>query len=188
LLQLKEKAMKLYLLIGVTLMAGLGIAITSAGAQEVTKQTVPGVTNFAQVETTVACAGAIKVEAVPELKKMGFMSIINLRQASEPGADVEAEAAAAKAAGIRYYHIPFDGSKPDPAVADKFLDAITSKGSEPAFIHCAGGNRAATMWLIKRLAVDHWDVDRATKEATALGMSSATLRQFAIDYAQSHMR
>ena len=52
----------------------------------------------------------------------------------------------------------------------------------------AGGNRAATMWLIKRLAVDHWDVDRATCEAIALGQSSPMMRQFAIDYAQSHRR
>lgn len=180
--------MKPLLIVAVTLMGALGSATAPAKAQEVTKPTVPGVTNFAQVETTVACAGAIKVEAVPELKKMGFMSIVNLRQASEPGADVEAEAAAAKAAGIRYYHIPFDGSKPDPAAADQFLQAITAKDSEPAFIHCAGGNRAATMWLIKRLVVDHWDVDRATKEAAALGMTSATLRQFAIDYAEAHKR
>jgi uncharacterized protein (TIGR01244 family) len=119
---------------------------------------------------------------------MGFASIINLRQDGEPGAELEAEAAAAKAAGIRYYHIPFDGSKPDPAVADKFLDAITDKGSDPAFIHCASGNRAAAMWLIKRLAVDHWDVDRATKEATALGLTSSALKQFAIDYGQTHKR
>ena len=66
--------------------------------------------------------------------------------------------------------------------------AITSRGAEPAFIHCAGGNRAATMWLIKRLAVDHWDVERATEEAAALGQTSAALRQFALDYAQSHKR
>jgi uncharacterized protein (TIGR01244 family) len=180
--------MNSHLLIAVALMAALGIAPVPVKAQEVTKETVPGVTNFAQVQTTVACGGAIKPEAIPELKKMGFVSIINLRQASEPGADVEAEAAAATAAGVHYFHIPFDGSKPDPAVADKFLDAITTKGTEPAFIHCAGGNRAATMWLIKRLAVDHWDVDRATKEATALGLTSPALKQFAIDYAQTHQR
>jgi len=157
-------------------------------AQQVTKETIPGVTNFARVETTVACAGAVKVEAVPEIKKMGFASIINLRQASEPGADIDAEAAAAKAAGIRFYHVPFNGQSPDPAAADKFLDAITSKGSEPAFIHCAGGNRAAAMWLVKRLAVDHWDTDRATAEATALGLTSPALKQFAFDYAQTHKR
>ena len=67
------------------------------------------------------------------------------------------------------------------AAAGAFLDAITTKGAEPAFIHCAGGNRAATMWLIKRLAVDHWEVDRAVKEATALGQTNETLRTFAIE-------
>jgi uncharacterized protein (TIGR01244 family) len=157
-------------------------------AQQVIKQAVPGVTNFARLETTVACAGATKVEAVPEIKKLGFASIINLREASEPDANVESEAAAAKAAGIRFYHIPFNGQKPDPAVATQFLDAITAKGSEPAFIHCAGGNRAAAMWMIKRLAVDHWDADRAAKEATDLGLTSPALKQFAIDYSQAHKR
>jgi protein tyrosine phosphatase (PTP) superfamily phosphohydrolase (DUF442 family) len=48
-----------------------------------------------------------------------------------------------------------------PSAADKFLDAITTKGTEPAFIHCAGGGRATTMWFIKRIAVDHWDAERA---------------------------
>jgi uncharacterized protein (TIGR01244 family) len=180
--------MKSRFLIAVCLIASIWMVATPTEAQEVTKETTPGVTNFVRLETTVACAGATKVDAVPEIKKMGFASIINLRQDGEPGAELEAEAAAAKAAGIRYYNIPFDGSKPDPAVADKFLDAITDKGSDPAFIHCASGNRAAAMWLIKRLAVDHWDVDRATKEATALGLTSSALKQFAIDYGQTHKR
>jgi len=175
-------------LMGAGLLAAAWMAAAPARAQEVTKETVEGVTNFSRLETTVACAGSIKAQAVPEIKKMGFASIINLRQASEPGADLEAEAAAAKAADIRYYHVPFNPAAPDPAAADKFLDAITAKGSEPAFIHCAGGGRAATMWFIKRLVIDHWDVERAAKEAVALGMTSPALKQFAIDYAQTHKR
>jgi uncharacterized protein (TIGR01244 family) len=170
------------------ILVAVGSAALLTAGQQVTKENVPGVTNFTRLETTVACAGAVKVEAVPEIKKMGFASIINLRQASEPGADIDAEAAAAKAAGIRFYHIPFNGQAPEPAVADRFLEAITTKGSEPAFIHCAGGNRAAAMWLVKRLAVDHWDADRATAEATALGLTSPALKQFAFDYAQTHKR
>ena len=156
--------------------------MSSLAAQEVTKEPVTGVRNFARLSTTVACAGATSAEAVPEIKKMGFASIINLRLATEAGADVEKEEAAAKAAGLRYFHVPFDG-KPNPEAADKFLEAITTPGAEPAFIHCAGGNRAATMWLIKRLVVDGWDVDRAVKEATALGQTSEPLRNFAIEYA-----
>jgi uncharacterized protein (TIGR01244 family) len=166
----------------------ISLAGVSLLAQQVTKENVPGVVNFTRLETTVACAGVTKAEAVPEIKKMGFASIINLRQASEPGADIDAEAAAAKAAGIKFFHVPFNGASPDPAVADKFLAAITAPGSEPAFIHCSGGNRAAAMWMVKRLVVDRWEVDRAATEATALGMTSPALKQFAIDYAQSHKR
>ena len=180
--------MKSLILVTLGLISSTWLAAMPVRAQEVTKETVEGVTNFNRLETTVACAGAIKATAVPEIKKFGFASIINLREPSESGADLEGEAAAAKAADIRYYSIPFNVASPDPAAADKFLEAITTKGSDPAFIHCAGGGRAATMWFIKRLVVDHWDVDRAAKEATALGMTSPALKQFAIDYAQTHKR
>jgi len=166
----------------------LTAAPAPASAQEVTPETIEGVTNFHHLGTTVACAGATKPQAVAEIKKMGFASIINLRQDSEPGADIAAEAAAAKDAGIRFYHVPFNPASPDPVAADKFLDAVTEKGAEPAFIHCAGGGRAATMWFIKRMVVDHWDTDRAAKEAAELGMTSPALKQFALDYAQSHHR
>ncbi len=180
--------MKSKILIAMTLLSSVWLAATPVRAQEVTKENVEGITNFHRLETTVACSGAIKATAVPEIKKYGFASIINLRQASEDGANLEAEEAAAKAADMRYYSIPFNSTSPDPAAADKFIQAITTKGSDPAFIHCAGGGRAATMWFIKRLVVDHWDVDRAAKEATDLGMTSPALKQFAIDYAQKHKR
>ena len=180
--------MKSNFLIAAGLIASAWLTTAPARAQEVTKENVDGITNFHRLETTVACSGAIKVTAVPEIKKFGFASIINLRQASEDGANLEEEAAAAKAADIRYYSIPFSSTDPDTAAADKFVAAITEKGSDPAFIHCAGGGRAATMWFIKRLVVDHWDVDKAAKEATDLGMTSPKLKQFAIDYAQSHKR
>ena len=159
-----------------------------AAAQQISKPTVPGAANFARLETTVACGGATTPEAVPEIKKMGFASIINLRLPTEAGANVDGEAAAAKTAGIKFYSIPFSGQSPDPAVADKFLATITAPGNEPAYIHCAAGNRAGAMWMIKRLAVDHWDTERAYTEAAALGLTSPALKQFAIVYAQSHKR
>jgi uncharacterized protein (TIGR01244 family) len=156
-------------------------------AQEPVKEPMDGVRNFARLESTVACAGAIDpAVAVPLIKSMGFVSIINLREATEPGADVEKEQTAAEAAGLEYFHVPFNGSNPDPKAADAFLAAITSPGAEPAFVHCASGNRAATMWLIKRLVVDHWNADRAVKEAVGLGQTSQPLKQFALDYAAAH--
>jgi uncharacterized protein (TIGR01244 family) len=165
----------------------MGFSVAVAQAQ-VKKSTVPGVTNFAQVETTVACAGAITPASVAGIKNMGFASIINLRLANEAGADIDGEAAAAKAAGINFVHLPFNTAAPDPAVADRFLKIITEPGTQPAFIHCASGNRAAAMWLIKRVLVDKWDNDRASEEAAQLGLTNQALKTFALDYIQAHKK
>ena len=168
------------------LTCALAALVVTLNAQGVTKETVPGVTNFARVETTIACAGATTPAAVAGIKKMGYASIINLRQASEAGADIEGEAAAAKAAGITYVHLPFNAASPDPAVVDAFLKAVTAPANQPAFVHCASANRAAAMWMIKRIQVDKWDADRAGAEAAALGLTSAALKTFALNYVQAH--
>jgi uncharacterized protein (TIGR01244 family) len=170
-----------------TLLAAIALSVASLSAQ-VTKQTVPGVTNFAKLDTTIACAGATTPAAVMEVKKLGYASIINLRQASEAGASLDEEEAAAKAAGIRYVHLPFNTAAPDPAIVQGFLTAVTDPANQPAFVHCASGNRAAALWMVKRLLVDGWDADRAGAEATALGMTSPALKQFALDYAASHKK
>ena len=74
---------------------GLLLSVISSAQSQVTKETVPGITNFARVETTVACAGATTPAAVAEVKRLGFKSVVNLRPASEAGADIEGEEAAA---------------------------------------------------------------------------------------------
>ena len=105
------------------------------GNAQVVRQEVAGIRNFAKIESTVACAGAITPAAIQEIKKMGFASIINLRLATEQGADIEGHTAVAKAAGIPYHHIPFSASAPDPAAVDTFLKTIGAPGVQPAFIH-----------------------------------------------------
>jgi uncharacterized protein (TIGR01244 family) len=164
------------------------VANIAAAQSQVKKETVPGITNFARLETTVACAGAVTPSAVAEIKKMGFKAIFNLRLANEQGADIESETAAAKAAGINFIHLPLSGSSPDPNVVDSFLEAITAAGNQPAFIHCASGNRASALWFIKRVIVDKWDTDRAMAEATDLGAMSQTMKTFALHYVQTHKR
>jgi uncharacterized protein (TIGR01244 family) len=170
----------------------LSLAVVTVGVgmaqSQVKKSTVEGITNFAQVETTVACAGAVKPGSVARIKSMGFASIINLRLPTEQGADIDAEAAEARAAGITFTNLPFNTAMPDPAVADRFLKLIMEPGIQPAFIHCASGNRAAAMWLIKRVLIDKWDNDRALEEAAQLGMTNPALKTFALDYIQAHKK
>src|SRR5260370_17521495 len=147
--------MRTHFLMAAGLLAVACVAVLPARSQEVTKDNIDGITNFHRLSTVVACSGAIKPEVVPQIKQMGFVSIINLREPTEEGANIEGEGEAAKAVGLRYYSIPFNAMNPDPAAADKFLDTIITKGTEPAFIHCPRARRAATMWFIKRTVVDH---------------------------------
>ena len=172
----------------VLLSLAVAVFCITAGMAQVTKPTVEGITNFAQVESTVACTGAIKPTSIAGIKKMGFASIINLRVATEPGSEIDAEAAAAREAGITFVHLPFAGAAPDPAVAEHFLQIIRTAGNQPAFIHCATGGRAATMWLIKRVLIDKWELDRATDEAAQLGLASPGLKKFALDYIEAHKK
>jgi protein tyrosine phosphatase (PTP) superfamily phosphohydrolase (DUF442 family) len=165
---------------GVALAAALACSITGIAAQSVAKASIPGIVNFSHVETTVACAGATTPAALAEVKKMGYASVINLRLASEPGANVDAEAAAAKEAGLHF--------APDPMLVDNFIKAVTAPANQPAFIHCASANRAATLWMIKRVEVDKWDVDRASEEAAGLGLTKPSLKTFALDQIQARKK
>src|SRR5438876_11262847 len=168
--------------------AVITVSVAAAAQSQVKKETVAGITNFTHLETTVACAGAVTPAAVAEVKKMGYKAIFNLRLATEQGADIEGETAAAKAAGINFIHLPLSGTMPDPAVVDNFLKAIAAPGNQPALIHCASGNRASAMWFIKRVMIDKWDTDRAMAEASELGAISQTMKTFALDYIQTHKR
>jgi uncharacterized protein (TIGR01244 family) len=165
-----------------------GVFAPAQARAQVQKETVPGIRNFAHLDTTIACAGATTPEGVAEVKKRGYASIINLREASENGANIDAEEAAAKAAGIKFIHLPFNSSNPDPAIIDGFMKAVTDPANQPAFVHCASGNRASALWMIKRIDVDGWTPERATTEATELGLTSQPLKTFALNYAQEHKK
>src|SRR4051812_36674032 len=86
----------------------------AASAQQVVKETIPGIVNFAGLETTVACGGPVKPEGMAELKKRGYKAVVNLQLPEEPTADVAGETASAAAAGLAYVHVPFLMASPDP--------------------------------------------------------------------------
>jgi uncharacterized protein (TIGR01244 family) len=167
-------------------LAAFVVGAIAGGAIAQVAGDVPGVTNFKQVESTVACGGVITPAAVAELKGRGFKSIFDLQLPDEKNADVPGETAAAKAAGITFVHVPFSPANPNMTSVDRFLAEVSRPENNPAFIHCAGGNRAAGFWMIKRVLVDKWDVDRAQAEAEGLGLSSSGMKQFALDYIHAH--
>lgn len=160
----------------------ISLLLISLVQQAPQKTTLPGATNVTRVDAVLMCGGATTDDAFAALKQEGFASVINLRQPDEPGVDIARSRAAAEAAGLKYVHIPVRGAGPEPASIDAFLAAVQERSNQPMYVHCGTANRVGAMWLIKRVLVDGWDTARATEEATAIGLTNANLRQFALDY------
>jgi uncharacterized protein (TIGR01244 family) len=152
------------------------------------KLALPGASNVTRVDVAVMCAGATSTDAFPQIRKLGFTAVVNLRREGEPGVDVAAARQAAASSGLKYVHIPVDASNPTTEAVDVFLKTVTDPANHPVYIHCASANRVAAMWLIKRVMVDGWDVARAGDEAAAIGLTHPGLKKFALDYVASHKR
>jgi uncharacterized protein (TIGR01244 family) len=161
-------------------------AVVTTSAQQ--KMERPGITNYTKVDAVVACGGATETSALAGLKADGFKTIINLRQPSETGANIEQNAEQAKALGLNYVNIPVNGQAPDPKAVDQFLATIANKANQPAFIHCASASRVGALWLVKRVLQDGWAIDKATEEAKLIGLRSAPLEQFALKYIEEHKK
>jgi uncharacterized protein (TIGR01244 family) len=166
----------------------LAALLVSSAAAQVTKSEMPGVRNYSRVDATVGCGGAVDPSAMSALKKEGYVSVINLRLANEAGADVDAGRTAAKSAGLKYIHLPFNAASPDPKIVSDFLGAVADKSNQPVFIHCGSANRVGAVWMIKRVLQDGWAVDRAQKEAEAIGLQSPQLLAFATGYIKEHQK
>ena len=160
----------------------LTLVLTLAAAPQLQKDTIDGVRNYTKVDATIGCAGATDPKARAALKERGYKAVLNLREATEEGSLIPESKAAAEAAGLAFIHVPFKGSAPDDAVADEFLKVVANTTNQPLFINCGSANRVGAMWLIKRMVIDKWAQDKAVEEAKAIGLTSAALEKWALDY------
>jgi uncharacterized protein (TIGR01244 family) len=162
--------------------AVLTLAAAIAATPQLQKDTIDGIRNYTKVDATIGCAGATDPRAMAVLKERGYKAVLNLREASEEGAQIPESKAAAEAAGLTFIHVPFKGSAPDDAVADEFLKIVGNTSHQPLFINCGSANRVGAMWVIKRMVIDKWDQGKAVDEAKAIGLTSAALEKWALDY------
>ena len=159
---------------------------------ELEKVDAPGIVNFSRIDgergfggSPVGFGGATQSAAMTWLRGEGFATVINLRLASEEGADVDGSRAAAQEAGLNYIHLPFNPGNPDPDVVDNFLDAVGDKANQPVYIHCGSATRAAGLWMIGRVLVDGWAVDAAGEEAEQIAAKPADAVALATNYITS---
>ena len=161
-------------------------AVAMPAFAQVQKAELAGVRNYSKVDATVGCAGATDPSAMKALKADGYVSVINLRMPTEQGADIEGSRTAAQAAGLKYFHFPFNTATPDSAVVSSFLSTVADKRNQPVFVHCGSANRVGGMWMIKRVLQDKWAIDKAREEADAIGLREPAMIAFVTDYINTH--
>ncbi len=150
------------------------------------RETVAGIRNFTRVDAAVACGGATEPSAVAELAKRGYKTLVSLREDGESGSQTAEVDQAARAAGLRFIHVAMSAQSPNDGAAGAALAAIRDGGNQPVYIYDASGSRAAAIVMLKRMLVDGWPEDRAYSEAVSIGLSSPSLKAWALDYVARH--
>jgi uncharacterized protein (TIGR01244 family) len=160
-------------------LAGLLTAVAMFAAAD-----VGSITGFYKVEDGIAVGGQPTPEQIPALVAEGYRTVITLRLDSE--FDASAVAQAAREARMTYRSIPISAKEPDDAAVDEFLRVTDDPGIYPVYIHCGSGNRAAALWMIRRVLREGWQIGVAMSEAQMAGLKNETLRDFAFAYIQRH--
>jgi uncharacterized protein (TIGR01244 family) len=142
----------------------------------------PGIANYYRVRPDVATAGQPTDEALADIQKAGFKTVINLRTAQEGSLEEQPKV---EALGLEYQNIPIDSSgisKEQVAIFEKILGDSSKR---PVFIHCASSNRVGAMWFIHQVLGEGRDEASALEEARKAGMKP-NLEAAAREYVSKH--
>jgi len=129
----------------------------------------PGVPNFHQVNEHVYRGGQPAGAGWNSLATLGIKVVVDLRPESEH--PVQAEARAVQAAGMRYVNVPMRGMGAPMAEGVLKVLALLESDAGSVFVHCKRGcDRTGTVIACYRILHDHWENQKALKEARSLGM------------------
>lgn len=143
-----------------------------------------GVRNAACPLPGVATGGQPDSLQLLALGRSGYRAVLDLRSAGEPrGMD---EDAVARAAGLAYHRLPVTPETLNDSTFDAFRALAAEPRNHPMLVHCASGNRVGAV-MIPWLVLDRgWGIERAVTTANAGGLTSAEMRDRALDYVARH--
>jgi uncharacterized protein (TIGR01244 family) len=101
-----------------------------------------------QIADTVCVAPQLTPDAMAELARLGFKSVVNNRPDFEHGPDQPTSAAmeaAAVAAGLTYRHLPVDGGWQSPEQIAAFAELLHTL-PQPMLAFCRSGARSTRLF------------------------------------------
>ena len=124
--------------------------------------------DFRRVTDDFTTAPQISVADVAEAARQGFKTVINNRPDGEDPAQPSAAQieAAAKAAGLAYFHIPVRGG-PTPDQVEQ-TKAILAEAETPVLAFCRSGTRSIVTWSLSQAEIG----ERTPAELVGLGRNA----------------
>jgi tyrosine-protein phosphatase SIW14 len=112
-----------------------------------------------------------RAEALPELKKLGITTIVDLRGEDPNKRDWERHQA--ESLGIRFVNIPVSGwAPPSNEQVAQFLSLFRNDPNERIFVHCRfGDDRTGVFVATYRMAYNGWSAQQAMNEMYYFGFN-----------------
>ncbi len=145
---------------------------------------LPGVLKVTRYGS-IYLAGQPDEESLPQLKRLGFETIVTLREAGEVPWD---ESAAVSRNQMTFLAAPFfKAEELTPAVFDAVFEVLTDKQRHPVLLHCGSANRVGAVWYAHRVLNDGVSVDEAEAEARKVGLRTKAYLEVAQQYVRQRL-
>jgi len=131
---------KICLFVLVSLLFALQLAIAEQG---IDLKLLQGIPNVVFLQDDIIGGGVPSQEALEEIKRQGFKSVIDLRMKIEGTMFAKASVKKLK---IKYFNIPIRASNISDEHMKQFDEIISDPDNKPALVHCAVGGRVNVLW------------------------------------------
>jgi protein tyrosine phosphatase (PTP) superfamily phosphohydrolase (DUF442 family) len=147
-------------------------------------QAVSGVVNACQILPGVITGGQPNAVQLRGLRDAGGGIVLDLRDPMEPRPVDEPELV--RELGMEYVNVPVRAGSLDDATLDRILSVLRNAGNRTVFLHCGSGNRVGGALLPYFILDQKMDEQDAVDEAMRVGLRSAEIMEWGLDYARRH--
>jgi protein tyrosine phosphatase (PTP) superfamily phosphohydrolase (DUF442 family) len=140
------------------------------------------VPNACQILPNVITGGQPTTADLESFRAAGGEIVLDLRDPMEPRP--LDEPATAQRLGLEYVVVPVTAATMTDATLERIQEILAEAGDRPLFVHCGSGSRVGGA-LLPHLVLEHGlTEDDATAQAMRIGLRSADLLEWGLDYAR----
>jgi len=147
-------------------------------------EALAGVPNAAEPLPWLLTCGQPSADQLEAAGEAGVRTVIDLRDPME--ARPFDEPSTLERLGITYHNIPVNVGALDDATLGQVLEVVRGAAGQPTMLHCASANRVGGALLPYFILDQGLDEQAAVDAAMRVGLRSAELLEWGLDYARRH--